>query len=203
MNRTTRALLAATGVAALAGGLTLDTAGFLPVDAAVTALGNDYFLVAAVGAAALALGLAAYASGRTANVDQTEMPTPERPASAPAAGSGFDADSRRWALAVPFYGADRRRRLRERLRTAAVEAVRHADNCDRGTAESRVDAGEWTDDSVAAAFLATDRRVSLGVRLRSVLGGRPPVGYLARRAAGAVVERERERERERRRGRKR
>ena len=95
MNRTTRLLLAAAGVTTLAGAMTIDSAGVLPVDAAVAALGNDYFLVAAVGAVALALGLAAYASGRTANIDQTEMPAPERPTSAPAAGSGFDADSRR------------------------------------------------------------------------------------------------------------
>ena len=193
MNRTTRALLAGVGVAALAGALTLDAAAFLPVDAAVSALGNDYYLVAAVGAASFLLALGAYASGRTANIDQTEMPAPERPTSAPAAGAGFDADRRRWALVVPVYGTDRRRRLRERLRTAAVETVRHADNCDRATATERVDAGEWTDDDVAAAFLAEGRRVPLGARLQSVLRGRPPVGYPARRTAEAVVEREGER----------
>ncbi len=195
MNRTARALLAGVGVAALLGALTLDAAALLPVDAAVSALGNDYFLVVAVGAVALAAGLAAYASGRASNVGGAEMPAPERPTSAPAAGSGFDTDRGRWALVVPMYGADRRRRLRERLRTAAVETVRHADNCDRATAEARVDAGEWTDDDVAAAFLAEGRRVPLRARLRSVLGGRPPVGYPAGRAAEAVVEREREGER--------
>lgn len=193
MNRATRVLLAAAGVAALLGALTLDTPELLPVDAAVSALGNDYFLVAGVGAVALALGLAVYASGRTSNIDQTEMPAPERPTSAPTPGSGFDAGRRRWALAVPVYGASRRRRLRGRLRTAAVETVRHADNCDRATAEARVDRGEWTDDDVAAAFLAEGRRVPLGARLRSVLRGRPPVGYAARRTAEAVVRREAER----------
>jgi hypothetical protein len=190
VKRAARALLAAVGVAALVAALTLDAGSVLPVDAALSLLGNDYYLVAAVGGVALALALAAFVSGRASNIDQTDLPAPERPTTAPAAGSEFDSQRRRWRLAVPVYGADGRRRLRARLRTAAVETVQRADACDRSTAEDRVDRGEWTDDAVAAAYLATDRRVPASVRLRSLLTGAPPAGYPARRTAEAVVDRE-------------
>jgi hypothetical protein len=187
--RRARVALAAAGVAALALAIAIaGSEGADPASAVVAALGNDYFLIAAFGAAALALAAPILASGRAANLRQYEMPTPERPTSAAAAGAGFDEACRRWRLHVPVYGVEARERLRARLLTAAVETERRRADCDLETARERVRDGDWGDDGVAAAFLAGERTPP-SVWIAALAAGEPPFGRAARRTAETVVRR--------------
>ncbi|SFR92544.1 conserved repeat domain-containing protein [Halomicrobium zhouii] len=81
----------------------------------------------------------------------------------------FDADGYRYAQGG---------RRRSQLRRVAVEALTRSDDCSEAEARERIATGTWTDDPVAAAFLADDdgddvpRLSQLGSRLRSHLRSR-------------------------------
>ena len=152
--------------------------GGVPVSALVSALGNDYFLVAGLACVAVLASAPVIASGRSRNLVQAELPSPEGPTTAPTAGSSFDDLLADRTLAVPVLGRAKRRAVQERLRTAAVEAVMHRESCSREAARERVERGEWTDDDAAAAFLAGETGALAAFRTRRD----------ARRAAEAVVE---------------
>lgn len=81
-------------------------------------------------------------------------------------------------------------RLRRRLRSAAVEAAGHRWRLPTSEAESRVDAGEWTEDPAAAWFLGGPEveRPPWNIRLRAFLDDTTPFAYYATRTADAVVE---------------
>ncbi|MFB6165575.1 MAG: hypothetical protein ABEJ31_10490 [Haloarculaceae archaeon] len=140
--------------------------------AAVAALGNDYYLVAGIGAVALLVAVPVLLSGRAGNLDRTEMPDPERPIVASVDGREFDRTVHGWRFRLPLVGRPARERVRTRLRSAAVETVAAADGCRRSEAERRVADGEWTANPAAGAFLAADRPMTpASVRLRAWLGG--------------------------------
>ncbi|WP_276282833.1 DUF7269 family protein [Halorussus caseinilyticus] len=182
----------ASGVLALGVALTL---GGGPADGAVeamlTALGNDYLVVATFAGVGLLVAGSALMSGRSDTLRQTETPTPERPVTAPAAGDGVDeALESRTALA-PVVGDERRERLRERLRTAAVETWVRRGECSREEARERLDDGSWTDDDEAASFLA-GRGPGVEPRIAALLRAEPWSRRGARRAVAAIAERESE-----------
>ncbi|UPV76844.1 hypothetical protein M0R89_20465 (plasmid) [Halorussus limi] len=169
------------------------------VGAMLTALGNDYFVVAAFAGVGLLVAASVLASGGGGALRQTETPTPERPVTAPVAGDAVDdALASRTALA-PVVGDERREALRERLRTVAVETWVRRDECSREEAEERLDAGTWTDDREAAAFLAGN---GPGVEARALALARaePWSRRGARRAVAELLERERSEQREDERG---
>ena len=177
MSRASRAA-AALGVASAALGLAI--AG----SATVPGLSFGYLFVVLVGALALLQGARYADERRHTRVRTAETGDPEVRRRLPTPGDGFDAD------AFPATGTVRyntRRRLRERLREAAVETLVVRGACPPDAAEERVDAGTWTDDPVAANFLGTDasrlafrRRVRLWVRRESAFAHR------VRRAVDAV-----------------
>ena len=182
-----RAALGALGVVALAvaQSATGDGAFAGLVSAAVSALGNDYLFVASVGGASIVVAAAMLYSGRSANLTQATMPDPERPTAVPAAGDGFDERVESLRFALPVVGRRERERVRERLRTAAVEATVRSAGCSRGEAERRVASGAWTDDDDAAAFLSsTDSPASPERRLRLFAAG----DTLGRRRVRRTVE---------------
>ena len=185
-----RTLLVAGGIATLLLALVAASGGgVVPTAALIELFGNDYFLIAAIGGLGLLLAVPVLTSGRAAKLRQLEMPTPERPTSAPPAGSGFDATCRRWRLQVPVYGADDRERLRERLRTAAAEATRRRESCDHDAARSAIDRGSWCDDDVVTAFLAGER-LPQRAWIRALSSGDPPFGHAARRTAREIARRD-------------
>lgn len=190
-----RVLLGTLGVASLGLALTVADAGPLAAAArtGVETLGNDYLLVAALGALGTLVGLLMLATGRSGNLVQTTTPDPERPPSVPAAGDDFDRTVRSLRFTLPLVGRSARRTVRERLRAAAVEATAHDAGCSRAEAERRVADGTWTDDDAAAAFLATDGGPSaaVGGRLTALVDGETLGQRRARRAADAVVARAR------------
>lgn len=153
--------------------------------AAVPGLSFGYLFVTLVGALALLQG-ARYADDRRHTPVRTaETGDPEVRQRLPTPGDEFDAD------AFPDTGGVRyntRRRLRERLRDAAVETLVVRGECPPDAAKERVAAGTWTDDPVAADFLGDDasrlalrRRVGLWVRRESAFA------YRVCRAVDAVT----------------
>ena len=125
-----------------------------------------------------------------ARVSGDEDPGPTLPPlSAPAAdepvvGGDLDGDVEATVEAAAA-GADRDE-ARPELRSLAVDALVHVDGCDRTTARRRVEAGEWTDDPVAAAYLADGSTESLRRRLAARLRPRRTIRRRVDRTVAAV-----------------
>lgn len=190
--RAIRRLLASLGfavlclalVTALVPAVTIDG----PIDAAVQWFGNEYLMVGAVGVAAFALVVAVLASWLVWGVDRAEPPERERIPTGPRLGAEFDrlvADGT--GLRTRLFL--RRRKIRERLRETAVRTLMRTSDCSRTEARRRVDAGGWTGDREAAAFLGGDDGPSVPRRGRvaGVLRGEAWSRRGARRAAAAIV----------------
>lgn len=62
--------------------------------------------------------------------------------------------------------------IRETVRSLAVSVVAHTEGCPESEAEAIVEAGEWTDDAVAAAYV-TDSEAALSLRHRILAWLRP------------------------------
>ncbi|WP_148414094.1 hypothetical protein [Haloferax sp. KTX1] len=154
--------------------------------ALVSELGGDYVLVAALSGIALLAALPVVVSGRESELQQVETPDPEVPVRAPPAGRDFDETVRGWEYRTPVVGDSTRKRVKTRLRTAAVEAVMRERNCGRSRARRLVRRGEWTDDAEAASFLGSPNRSTLVTALSALPRRRTPAEFRARRAAEAV-----------------
>lgn len=138
---------AALGVALVALGLGLVAApGLAPV-------ALDAWAVALVGVVALLQGVNRMRERRRTPIDAEELPDTERAQALPRPGEEFDAAIEGGDLdAMRSYSA--RKRVRERLEGAAVDAlVRHRD-LDEAAAREALTEGTWTDDPWAAAQFA-------------------------------------------------
>lgn len=175
----------AVGIALLAG-LVLLTGTTLPVDALVTALGNDYLVLVLVGGVAV-LGAASVQARRgLGGIDQATPPDTEDVHVVPTLGSDLDD-----YLATPFgVGAREPPGTQSRLFRLAVTVVMQEDNCQRAVAQRRVEDGTWTTDPYAAAYLASDASFTPGQRLRAILGGDSATQRGVRRTATEIVSRD-------------
>lgn len=165
-----------------------ETAALIPTDALVELLGNDYFLLGTLGLVAVAALARIVARRATTSVDQADPPEPETVAEAPRPGQEFD-DLLAGRLAVGSHlVSDRDDRVRERLREAATLAVMRTERCPREDARRRVEAGDWTDEPVAATFLRPDGpSPSLGKRARLALRGESWLQHCARTTANEIA----------------
>lgn len=149
---------------------------------------NDYLFVVPVGLAAATVVLGALASRSVRGIDQATPPDPESVPTADAAGAEFDRlVGSGWRSAIAAHR--RRAWLRERLRETAVRTLTRAERCSRTAARRRVEAGTWTDDPVAAAYLAEDPERAEGsatADVRAILRLELPLQRRARRAARAI-----------------
>jgi len=170
------ALAAAGAVAVLASGLLFlapgVVGGLAPVETVSrsTALSEDgarAFLFGLVGVGCL-LWVAATPESAT-DEDTTFPPVEARTGDdASTVGGGFDRNLAA-SLSAAAEGLDGDE-VRPDLRALAADAVAAAQGCTRREARKRVAAGEWTDDRVAAAYLADgEGPPTLGRRLRSRL----------------------------------
>lgn len=179
VGRLLRGLLLLVGIAVFVVGLLVvfvpGVEEVLPVAAAIEALGSDYVVVAVVGVAAVSLSVLLVAVQSVRGIDESRPPVVESVETAPHPGRDLDR-SFGGLSGLTTSGA-----ARSRLRAVAVETVMRAEGCTRSTAERRVREGAWTDDPVAAAFVAGDRD-GAGDRLRSLLGADDRV----RRTADAI-----------------
>ena len=149
--RLVRGVLLLTGLAVFAVGMLAvfvpSVAGALPVEAVIAALGSDYFVLAAVGLAAVAVAVLVLLVIAVSGVDEAQLPVVESVESAPHPGQAVDRSVDESGGTVPDSRLDR-------LTEAAVRTVMRTEHCSRSTAERRVAEGAWTDDEVAADFLA-------------------------------------------------
>lgn len=137
--------------------------GVLPVAAAVEAFGSDYVVVAVVGVAAVGLAVLVVAVQSVRGIDESRPPVVESVETAPHPGRDLDRSL------GGLSGVTSTDAVRSRLWDLAVETVMRAEGCPRSTAERRVREGAWTDDPVAAAFVAGGTG-GAGTRLRALLG---------------------------------
>jgi hypothetical protein len=174
---TALALLVAPG--AVAGSGLADALTGTPVDA-VAKLG----LALVLGALGLVTGLSGTAARRRTLPAPETIGTERR-----TAGAALDrqidqvGDGKR--------GRQARARVRREVRSVAVETLCDVEGIDEATAERRLEAGEWTDDPRAAAFLGDESvpQPRLGLRLRDWLSADPTFVRRARAAVAAVERR--------------
>lgn len=166
-------------------------ANAVPVRSLVSALGNDYLLVVAIGGFGLLVAIPVLASGRDGNLVQADMPAPERPVTVPPAGNDFDETVRSWRYRLPLVSREMRAAVQERLRTAAVETLIRAENCSREEATRQIETGEWTDDPAVAAYLGGSDvpGSNVGARVSTRLTGRSWHQHCARRTAAEIADR--------------
>jgi hypothetical protein len=101
--------------------------------------------------AGLRIGLARYDDRR-----EPELPVPERRQSASVPGDGFDASLVRASRHGPVGGVHDRDELRDRLRATTIDVLTRYDGDTKEEAATRLAAGTWTEDRVAAAFFADE-----------------------------------------------
>ena len=163
-----RTALAAAGVLAV---LTSGLLFLAPVEALArsTALSEDgarAFLFGLVGVGCL---LWVAATPEAGTDDDPAFPPVEarNEDDASTVGGGFDRNLAA-SLSAAAEGLDGDE-VRPDLRALAADAVAAAEGCTPREARKRVTDGEWTDDRVAAAYLASEGATSLTRRLRSRL----------------------------------
>lgn len=159
--------------------------------ALVVLLGNDYLVVAVVGVLALLVLLGILVATGRAGFDQAAPPAPEGIYPVPRFGEEIDAFVSDGGFAGTA-GADRHAEIRTELREVAITTVMRDDNCTRAEARERIEAGTWTDNEVAATFLAEGETPTLGSRLRATFGGESPVERAVRVTAAEIAERDAE-----------
>ena len=153
-----RRLAASLGVLALGTSLVAIVApGLLGVDL-------DRIVVSVVGVLALLQALRVIQRRRHAELDEAGTPDPELPFATPVPGEDLDSvldgflDTRRM-----YY---RGNRVREGLRSAAVAVLTRYGGYSEAEAGAALEAGTWTEDRVAAAFLGSGAAPGLPVRAR-------------------------------------
>lgn len=190
MNRL-RGLLAAVGVVGVAVGLaTFAAPGIVdavPVQAVVEVLGGPWVLAAVFGAAALVVVISVLLMRGVGGIDQATPPAPEDVYEVPHPGSTFDEFLDGLDVGERLSG-ERHRDVRERLRRAAWTTLMRVEDLDKEDAVRRVEEGTWTDDEVAASFLASGETPGLGGRIVGALRGETRHRRGARRAALAVAQ---------------
>lgn len=179
VGRVVRGFLLLVGLLVFAAGLLVvfvpGLEAVLPMAAAVEALGSDYVVVAVVGVTAVGLAVLVVAVQSVRGVDESRPPVVESVETAPHPGRDLD---RSFGGLSTLTSTDA---VRSQLADLAVETLLRAEGCPRSTAERRVREGSWTDDPVAAAFVAGDGG-GAGARLQALLG----VDHRVRRTVAAI-----------------
>ena len=184
--RTVVGALGATALA-LAGGTLVapDLTSGLDVTAR---FGNDYLFVVPIGLLTVVVVVGVVTRRTVQGVDQARPPDPEGVPTADAPGAEFDrlVDGG-WRTAI---GARRYREwLRNHLREAAIRTVMRTERCSREAARRRVEAGTWTDDPVAAAFVVEDgprSRDAIQEAVEAIRRREVPLQWRARHTALAI-----------------
>lgn len=169
-------------------GVVLGVVGLVGVVApdAVSGLPAGDRALALVGLAILLQGLRVVNYRRREPPEELETPDTELQLELPTPGDDVDGDLR-YLAEERRYDRERRRRIRNRLHAAAVEAVARRRGCSSEEATEIVDTGAWTDDPRAAAFFATVRdEGSLTDELRYLVRNESLFDRRARRAATEV-----------------
>ena len=131
-------------------------------------LGIDRYAVIVLGLLALGQTVRLVQARRRGRRERAETATPELPPSIESPGEDLDAV----LSAFGRSGVRAASHRREQLRGVAREVLARYGDDREATPDERIDRGTWTDDPVAAAFLAEDAEpVSLRRRLRARVAG--------------------------------
>lgn len=163
------------------------TAAALPVDAAVELLGGPYVFVAAFGVVAFTVVVGVMLARAIDGLDESTPPDPEDVYRVPQPGHRFDAFVDGGGSVGRRLFGSRHEAVSRRVQQAAIATLIRTEGLSRSEAETAIEQGTWTDDSVAAAFLSERRRPSLGQRLVAAVRGESAFQQGARRAALAVA----------------
>jgi len=177
-------VLTAIGVAAVGLGVLLVVR---PGLAAV--VGADYVAVTVVGLLAVVQAVRVVQRRRSTEIRGAETPDVETVETVPTPGEAFDDRVAGLRSSGRRTTVREREDIRDQLVETAVTAVARARNCSRAAARERIEAGAWTDDRYAAAFLAGPDGPSLPFRskLRFVVGSESLRQHQMRRTADAVA----------------
>lgn len=155
--------------------------------ALVALLGNDYLVVAVVASVALVILVVVLVATGREGFDQSTPPAPEGIYPVQRFGEEIDAFVSEGGFAGTSTAAtatvNRHEAVRTALREVAVTTVMRDEHCTRAEAEARIASGDWTDEAVAATYLAEGKTPTLGSRLRAAVGGASP----AERAAAVTA----------------
>lgn len=141
-------VLTAVGVVAVALGVLLVVQPGL-----ATAVAADYVAVVVVGLLALVQGLRVARARRRSEIRGAETPDVETVETMPTPGHEFDARVAGLRSGPRRSTIRERANVREMLEEAAVSTVAERENCSQERAREKIDAGTWTDDVHAAAYL--------------------------------------------------
>lgn len=133
--------------------------------------GHDYLLAAGVGALVVLVGVGVVTARSLSGFDGATPPEAEEVPAGTPPGDRIDRAVTDDQGARAHLRGDDRTAVRDRLRTAAVETLVRVEGQSRSTARDRVESGAWTDDRIAARFLAESGPGSLGSRLADALPG--------------------------------
>lgn len=187
--RRLRLLLVAVGGIVLALGV-FSIAAPRAADAALASLlavvGYDWVLIGIVGLVALILVIAVLVAHGRRGIEQSTPPAPEDVFPVPRFGEDFDTFVEGSGGLAGVTGG-RHEAVRERLREIAVTSVMRHENCTVGEARERVAAGDWTDDTEAAAFLSEYDTPGLGARLKAAVKGTSPYRRAAQVTAREIA----------------
>lgn len=111
------------------------------------------------------------ASPLPTDFDTLREEPPELPSTASdtVTGAQLDATVRRALATAGRSGAPHSPRLRDTLRTLAIDVERVVHGRTPDAVESEIERGAWTDDPVVSAFLATDVPLPFRARVRAVV----------------------------------
>ncbi|WP_256391306.1 DUF7269 family protein [Natronoarchaeum rubrum] len=143
------------------------------------------FYVGAVGALAVLQGGRYARDAWRSPLVGADTGDPELVSGVPTPGDDFDE-----ALAATFevHSLEGRKEVEARLDPVARAVLERRRDLSAAEAERRLDAGDWTDDPVAAAFFsdAAGDRIPFLTRLRIRWGGKSSYGVRAERAAAEL-----------------
>lgn len=149
-----------------------------------------YTFVTLVGLLAILQGVRYGLARRQLEFPEAETDDPEKRHEVPVPGDDFD-DELAAASGWSMRSVSHRQDLEARLRAAAVESLVAYEGYHREEATASVEAGRWTGDAVAAAFLADASadlpKRSLSSRFRSLFRRQSYFGYRVSRAVSAIA----------------
>lgn len=156
MNR--RAIIAGIGILlALGAGLLLVRPQFVGrLEPLLAAVENTYFLLVGVAAIASVQALRDFLRGASIGVQYNHAPAVESFAPAPTPGTELDEAVHELCHTRGVRQTRDRDRIRERLRSDAIETLATTGGYSRREAETAVEEGTWTDDRFAAGFVGSD-----------------------------------------------
>jgi hypothetical protein len=146
----------------------------------------DGTFLAVSGLGVLAVGSGVwYAFGRRSSPREAARIDPPEPRyRSPVPGEGFDRAVRERRT----VGGRRDSALRERLRAAAVDSLVVYQGYDRDRARTAVEQGDWTDDAVAAGYLAVPVSVPTRVTVGTLFRRQSSTETCVRRTLAAIEE---------------